>query len=478
MENDKNNDNNNQNDINNNNEKMNENLNEIDNDNNNEIKENNENKEKHSIENKNENNIEKINENNKENNNENDISENINNLEKETENETNIENKIENNNEKINENNNENDISENINNLEKETENETNIENKIENNNEKINENNNENDIPEHINNLEKETKSNNKKIDNNKEIEKIQEINTDKNIKTKQNNKKIKDDILSGSKIKKTDEEIEQIENEKIFNNIKNFSKSSTSLKLKLLSLLNYHSIISKTLNITIPKEYLNFLTKNEQKKFEIYSKINEIISFSNENNSNNDNNNLLDNYLEESDYEKYNISKETDNEIKPIYDFWKFAIKNSNFFEMNEKDEEIFNYIKTIEGKIENESKIFKLIINFQENNQFCENNSITKTYYYNDKLNNIIKVDYEEIKWKSDDLNPTLKKKKFKNKKGDIKIKYVDNPSFFDIFDMKKSNLETDEGECEFLKESFFPNLLEYYMNFHDDSEASDY
>ena len=453
MENDKNNDNNNQNDINNNNEKMNENLNEIDNDNNNEIKENNENKEKHSIENKNENNIEKINENNKENNNENDISENINNLEKETKDETNIEKKIENNNEKINENNkennngnnNENVISDNI----KETENETNIENK----------------------NI-------NKKNDNSKEIEKIEEINTDKNIKTKQNNKKIKDDILSGSKIKKTDEEIEQIENEKIFNNIKNFSKSSTSLKLKLLSLLNYHSIISKTLNITIPKEYLNFLTKNEQKKFEIYSKINEIISLSNENNSNNDNNNLLDNYLEESDYEKYNISKETDNEIKPIYDFWKFAIKNSNFFEMNEKDEEIFNYIKTIEGKIENESKIFKLIINFQENNQFCENNSITKTYYYNDKLNNIIKVDYEEIKWKSDDLNPTLKKKKFKNKKGDIKIKYVDNPSFFDIFDMKKSNLETDEGECEFLKESFFPNLLEYYMNFHDDSEASDY
>ena len=437
MENDKNNDNNNQNDLNNNNQKMNENLNEIDNDNINEKKDNNENKEKQSIENK-------------------------------------IENNIENN----KENNIENDISENINNLEKETENETNIENKIENNNEKINENNNENDIPEHINNLEKETKSNNKKIDNNKEIEKIQEINTDKNIKTKQNNKKIKDDILSGSKIKKTDEEIEQIENEKIFNNIKNFSKSSTSLKLKLLSLLNYHSIISKTLNITIPKEYLNFLTKNEQKKFEIYSKINEIISLSNDNNSNNDNKNLLENYLEESDYEKYNISKETDNEIKPIYDFWKFAIKNSNFFEMNEKDEEIFNYIKTIEGKIENESKIFKLIINFQENNQFCENNSITKTYYYDDKLNNIIKVDYEEIKWKSDDLNPTLKKKKFKNKKGDIKIKYVDNPSFFDIFDMKKSNLETDEGECEFLKESFFPNLLEYYMNFHDDSEASDY
>ena len=437
MENDKNNDNNNQNDLNNNNQKMNENLNEIDNDNINEKKDNNENKEKQSIENK-------------------------------------IENNIENN----KENNNENDISENINNWEKGIEYETNIENKIENNNEKINENNNENDISEHINNLEKETKSNNKKIDNNKEIEKIQEINTDKNIKTKQNNKKIKDDILSGSKIKKTDEEIEQIENEKIFNNIKNFSKSSTSLKLKLLSLLNYHSIISKTLNITIPKEYLNFLTKNEQKKFEIYSKINEIISLSNENNSNNDNNNLLDNYLEESDYEKYNISKETDNEIKPIYDFWKFAIKNSNFFEMNEKDEEIFNYIKTIEGKIENKSKIFKLIINFQENNQFCENNSITKTYYYNDKLNNIIKVDYEEIKWKSDDLNPTLKKKKFKNKKGDIKIKYVDNPSFFVIFDMKKSNLETDEGECEFLKESFFPNLLEYYMNFHDDSEASDY
>ncbi len=438
MENDKNNDNNNnQNDLNNNNQKMSENLNEIDNDNNNEIKDNNENKEKQSIENK----IEKINENNKENNNENDISENINDLEKETENKINIENKIENHNEKINE---------------------------------KINEN----DISENINNLEKETKGNNKKIENNKEIEKIQEINTDKNIKTKQNNKKIKDDILSGSKIKKSDEEIEQIENEKIFNNIKNFSKSSTSLKLKLLSLLNYHSIISKTLNITIPKEYLNFLTKNEQKKFEIYSKINEIISLSNENNSNNDNKNLLENYLEESDYEKYNISKETDNEIKPIYDFWKFAIKNSNFFEMNEKDEKIFNYIKTIEGKIENESKIFKLIINFQENNQFCENNSITKTYYYDDKLNNIIKVDYEEIKWKSDDLNPTLKKKKFKNKKGDIKIKYVDNPSFFDIFDKKKSNLETDEGECEFLKESFFPNLLEYYMNFHDDSEASDY
>ena len=456
MENINDNNNNNQNDSGIISQKMSENINE---ENNNNIKENNESKEKQIHEIKIENNIENNKENNNENNNENNI-------------EKNIEKNIENNKEKNNENNNENN---------KENYNENNKKINIENNNKKSDKTENINDSEKEIENetnsknINNENKNINKEIDNNKEIEKINEINNEenKNIQTKENDKKIKDDILSGSKIKKTDEEIEQIENKKIFDNIKNFSKISTSLKLKLLSLLNIHSLISKTLNITIPKEYLNFLSKNEQKKFEIYSKINEIISLSNDNNKN-----LLENYLDELDYEKYNISKETNNEIKPIHDFWRFAIKNSNFFEMNEKDEEIFYYIKTIEGKIENDSKIFKLIINFQENNKFCENNSITKTYYYNDKLNKIIKVDYEEIKWKSDDLNPTLKKKKFKNKKGNIKIKYVDNPSFFDIFDEKKSNLENDEGECEFLKDSFFPNLLEYYMNFHDDSEDSDY
>jgi hypothetical protein len=43
---------------------------------------------------------------------------------------------------------------------------------------------------------------------------------------------------------------------------------------------------------------------------------------------------------------------------------------------------------------------------------------------------------------------------------------------------MFDEKECLMEENQSEVEFIRNTFFPNILEYFMNFEDDSEADDY
>ena len=307
----------------------------------------------------------------------------------------------------------------------------------------------------------EKETINNNLEKDIKKEKEKSK--------KEKKNSKK-KDDILSGDMTKKTDAELDEIEDKK---NVEKINKiKSNSLKVKLLSLNLYRNQIIKLKNTDLSKESYPLKQIYDKKYFDIYTKISDIVSTNDIS--------LYENLLTEEDYKEYEINKEENTEIKPIQNFWLNALENSKFFQINDKDKEVLEFLKSIKMEKIEEGKI-KLIFEFFDND-FLNNKTISKIYnfdYEND--GKVFKTEYDTINWKNDNVNPSLKKKIIKVKKGKkviTKEKLTDVESFFDIFNKSKSDLENDDGEMGFFKEEFFPNLLEYFMNFEDDSERSSY
>ena len=307
----------------------------------------------------------------------------------------------------------------------------------------------------------EKETINNNLEKDIKKEKEKSK--------KEKKNSKK-KDDILSGDMTKKTDAELDEIEDKKNYEKINKIK--SNSLKVKLLIVNIYRNQILKLKHTDLSKESYPLKQTYDKKYFDIYTKISDIVSTNDIT--------LFENLLSEEDYKEYEINKEENTEIKPIQNFWLNALENSKFFKINENDKEVLEFLKSIKMEKIEEGKL-KLIFEFFDNN-FLNNKTISKIYnfdYEND--GKVFKTDYDIINWKSDNVNPSLKKKIIKVKKGkkvSTKEKLTDVESFFDIFNESKSDLEYDDGEMAFFKEEFFPNLLEYFMNFEDDSERSSY
>ena len=322
----------------------------------------------------------------------------------------------------------------------------------------------------------EEEIKENNKKEEEIKLQEKINNKNENdikkgnEKSKKEKNKSKIKDDILNGDMTKKTEAELDEMDDKK---NCEKINKiKSNSLKAKLLSLNLYKKQILKLKHTDLSKESYPLKQIYDKKYFDIYKKISEIVSTNDIS--------LFENLLSEEDYKEYEIKKEENNEIKPIQNFWLDALENSKFFIINEKDKEILEFIKSIKMEKIEEGKL-KLIFEFFDND-FLNNKTISKIYnfdYEND--GKVFKTEYDIINWKNNNVNPSLKKKIIKVKKGKkvtTKEQLTDVESFFDIFNESKSDLENDDGEMSFFKEEFFPNLLEYFMNFEDDSERSSY
>ena len=322
----------------------------------------------------------------------------------------------------------------------------------------------------------EEEIKENNKKEEEIKLQEKINNKNENdikkgnEKSKKEKNKSNIKDDILNGDMTKKTEAELDEMDDKK---NCEKINKiKSNSLKAKLLSLNLYKKQILKLKHTDLSKESYPLKQIYDKKYFDIYKKISEIVSTNDIS--------LFENLLSEEDYKEYEIKKEENNEIKPIQNFWLDALENSKFFIINEKDKEILEFIKSIKMEKIEEGKL-KLIFEFFDND-FLNNKTISKIYnfdYEND--GKVFKTEYDIINWKNNNVNPSLKKKIIKVKKGKkvtTKEQLTDVESFFDIFNESKSDLENDDGEMSFFKEEFFPNLLEYFMNFEDDSERSSY
>ena len=98
-----------------------------------------------------------------------------------------------------------------------------------------------------------------------------------------------------------------------------------------------------------------------------------------------------------------------------------------------------------------------IYKIIFYFDENDYFTDK-EIIKTYFYNKNGDEKVeKVEFPKIEWKEG--------KKPKD-------------SFFDMFDEQECKLEESRSEVNFIRNDFFPNILEFFMNFQDDSEGDSY
>ena len=274
-------------------------------------------------------------------------------------------------------------------------------------------------------------------------------------NIKTRKNVKK-KDKILSGDGKEKTEEEILEQEEKNILNKINN-GLFSENLKSKLIYINLLKNDIEKMKNNDFHKESNLLKDIYEPKYYEMYNIISDIVCAKDSS--------LFRNKLTEEDYQKYNISinpevNEETLEYEPIENFWLNAIENTCYFKVSEEDKKILKYLIKIHSNliINNEmGDTYKVIFYFDENEYFTDK-EIIKIYYYNKNGNEKIeKVEFPKINW-----NEGKKPK----------------DSFFDMFDEQECKLEESRSEANFIRNDFFPNILEFFMNFQDDSEGDSY
>ena len=183
----------------------------------------------------------------------------------------------------------------------------------------------------------------------------------------------------------------------------------------------------------------------------FDIYNKISDIIQ--GKLNS--------DDILTEDDYQKYQIDKESEKseiniDYKEIKDFWLKALKNSEYFNISKIEEKILRYLKDIKIEL-HENKIDLTLSYYFEPNEYFKNNIIKKHYFYNKSNEKLEKSEFDEILWNTNNIDIKYKEDEENNKK-----------YFFDMFNKKKATKELDENEANFLKNDFFPGILQYYLN----------
>ena len=187
-----------------------------------------------------------------------------------------------------------------------------------------------------------------------------------------------------------------------------------------------------------------------------------------------------------------------EKENE-KGIPEFWYKCLENCQDIMINEKDKNILKKLKLIKCTPE-ENGNFTLEFYFEPNDYF--ENEVLKREFILDEDYDIKEIKSDEIKWKSDEVNPTIeiKQKKVKNKRTK-QIKTVQKkekiPSFFSSFknlvkkdgDKAKDNEKDDDDDDEEgdemtieeeydqalqFKEEIIPYAIEYYLGIADDGE----
>jgi len=143
------------------------------------------------------------------------------------------------------------------------------------------------------------------------------------------------------------------------------------------------------------------------------------------------------------------------------------------------------------------------FTLIFYFNKNDYF-DHETLTKTFKTNPLTGYVTKIESTEIQWKSEDINPTIEKKKKKlKKKNEVKTvtKVEEVTSFFNFFknyeydetkeksakkDQDKDDDEEEEEEDDqqiiddeydlglFVKDDFIPYALEYYLDINPEGD----
>ena len=175
------------------------------------------------------------------------------------------------------------------------------------------------------------------------------------------------------------------------------------------------------------------------------------------------------ISSFLDNNDKTKYSLIDDN-NEFIPIKKFWSIALINATFFEINDKDKKILEYLQDI-CYIPLDYPSFKIEFRF-EPNEYMKETTLIKTFYFvNNEKEVIKKVEGCQINWMDDDKNPTIKVTTKKRKKGKViettsVTKKID--SFFNIFDVKDTNLNKELVEAKFFRNDFLQNMLEYYLN----------
>ena len=210
------------------------------------------------------------------------------------------------------------------------------------------------------------------------------------------------------------------------------------------------------------------------ENKNFlEYLNKIRDLINTSLDINSSIDNN----------DVTKYSLLMYDNKEFTPIKNFWSTALINATFFEINDKDKKVLEFLRDI-CFIPLDYPSFKIEFRFEPNDFMKETTLIKEYHFVNNEKDVIKKVEGCSINWMDDNKNPTIKLTTKKKKKGRVKetitiTKKVD--SFFNIFDPKETNLNKELVEAQFFRNDFLENMLEYYLNImeihYDDEDEED-
>ena len=184
----------------------------------------------------------------------------------------------------------------------------------------------------------------------------------------------------------------------------------------------------------------------------------------------------------IDDKDITKYNLLMDENHEFIPIKNFWSVSLINATFFEINDNDKKVLEFLRDI-CFIPLDYPSFKIEFRF-EPNEYMKETTLIKTYYFVDNEKDVIKkVEGCEINWLDESKNPTIKISTKKRKKGKVKetisvTKKVD--SFFNIFNIKDTNLNKELVEAQFFRNDFLQNMLEYYLNImeiHYDADEED-
>lgn len=240
--------------------------------------------------------------------------------------------------------------------------------------------------------------------------------------------------------------------------------TKCENSLKGKMLYLTLLKNEMNSIQDNTVSLESKALRNKYFISYVDLFNKIGDIVKETSDE--------TINQYLTQEDRAKYKIEPDPQGqvEIKPIDNFWLDAFANSGFFIPNKKDKKVLASLYDVKAFTNADCSEFSITFYFKENEYFT-NSKLCKKYIIDTKRERVIKSEFDEINWKSENVRPDRKKKV---KKGTNKEKLFPDDSFFDMFNSKISTVDLDDSECEFLKETFMPCIMEFVLNFEDDSD----
>lgn len=192
------------------------------------------------------------------------------------------------------------------------------------------------------------------------------------------------------------------------------------------------------------------------------------------------------------------------TESKETGVPEYWLTCLKNTSQFGdmITPKDEKVLKYLTDLTIDY-NENGNFTLSFSFSPN-EFFSHEKLKRDFIMDDKQN-IKKIESTSIEWTSEEVNPTIakKKKKVKQKgKSDVKtiIKVEECESFFNFFknynaedkgkETKKENNDDEDEEVDhnlyieeeydlgvFIKDELIPYSLEYYLDIVEDEEEDE-